>query len=405
MRGMPKIVLERLKRKPLADQQDRQSAIDNRQPLHPDANLLAAFVEKTLAGRERTQVLNHLAQCAECRELASLTSPAEAVVAEPTRLRSRRGWSIWPALRWGALAAALGAVAIIVVVHSYPRKRQTIAPRPASAEPKQQVSLMAAASPPVAMETKSIRTLSRGREMSKRERSSSVGATPSPPPLAKPAFETPAASGGTSNVTAGAVSRGGAATLSASAEARPVSKDLRATQVVEDLAPSSALSLHHLPLPFSERGGGKGGAATASVRAESQQARLSSMAFRGELAPTPAQPAALWTISPDGKLQRSDDGGSTWKDVPVDDKVTFRVIRAVGRDVWAGGSGGALYRSSNDGAIWTRVNLSSAGSSTTETILSITVSPPDLQHITVTTVAGQQWTTEDSGQHWQKEAR
>jgi photosystem II stability/assembly factor-like uncharacterized protein len=124
------------------------------------------------------------------------------------------------------------------------------------------------------------------------------------------------------------------------------------------------------------------------------------MAFRGELENAVAQPAALWTISPDGKLQRSDDGGKTWEEVRVDDKVTFRVIWAVGRDVWAGGSGGALYHSSNGGATWTRVDLSSGGSPTTETIVSIISASADLQRITVRTEAGEEWTTEDGGRHW-----
>ena len=139
------------------------------------------------------------------------------------------------------------------------------------------------------------------------------------------------------------------------------------------------------------------------MRAKSQQAKLSSMAFRGGAASAVAQPAALWSISRSGKVQRSDDRGKTWEEVRIDDRVTFRVIQAVGRDVWAGGSGGALYHSSDDGVIWTRVNLSSDGSPTTETIVAIISSTRDLEHITVRTVSGQQWTTEDGGQHWQRE--
>jgi photosystem II stability/assembly factor-like uncharacterized protein len=139
------------------------------------------------------------------------------------------------------------------------------------------------------------------------------------------------------------------------------------------------------------------------MRAKSYPAGSAGTALGGELKSAVAQPAALWTISPGGKVQRSDDGGKTWEEVRVDEGVTFRVIQAVGRDVWAGGSGGALYHSSDDGVIWTRVNLSSDGSPTTETIVAIISSTRDLEHITVRTVSGQQWTTEDGGQHWQRE--
>jgi photosystem II stability/assembly factor-like uncharacterized protein len=129
------------------------------------------------------------------------------------------------------------------------------------------------------------------------------------------------------------------------------------------------------------------------------------MAFHAERAGAVARPAALWNISPDSKLQRSDDGGRTWEEVLIDDKVTFRAIQALGRDVWAGGSGGVLYHSNDGGATWTRVNLTSDGRPITETIVSIIALSPDLQHMTVTTAAGERWTTEDSGRHWQKEAR
>jgi photosystem II stability/assembly factor-like uncharacterized protein len=127
------------------------------------------------------------------------------------------------------------------------------------------------------------------------------------------------------------------------------------------------------------------------------------MAFREGAASAMAQPTALWTISSGGKVQRSGDGGKTWEEVRVDDKVTFRVIQAMGRDVWAGGSGGALYHSSDGGATWTRANMSSGGNPATETIVALISSSRDLQNITVRTESGEQWTTEDGGQHWQRE--
>jgi photosystem II stability/assembly factor-like uncharacterized protein len=139
------------------------------------------------------------------------------------------------------------------------------------------------------------------------------------------------------------------------------------------------------------------------MRANSYQAGTAGMALRGGVAGAVARPAALWTISPAGKVERSNDKGKTWEEVHIDDTVTFRVIQAMGRDVWAGGSGGALYRSSDGGAIWKRVSLSSDGSPATEAIVTIILSKPDLEHITVRTVSGEWWTTEDGGQHWQRE--
>jgi photosystem II stability/assembly factor-like uncharacterized protein len=139
------------------------------------------------------------------------------------------------------------------------------------------------------------------------------------------------------------------------------------------------------------------------MRTKSQPVGATGTAFPKEAESAVAKPAALWTISPSGKVQQSNDGGKTWAEVRVDDRVTFRVIHAMGREIWAGGSGGALYHSSDGGAIWTRINLSSGGSPTTETIVVITSSSHDPQRIMVRAVTGEQWTTEDGGQHWQRE--
>src|ERR1700674_126142 len=38
---------------------------------HPDANVLAGFAEKSLTERERVQVMDHLGQCLDCREVVS----------------------------------------------------------------------------------------------------------------------------------------------------------------------------------------------------------------------------------------------------------------------------------------------------------------------------------------------
>jgi Putative zinc-finger len=42
---------------------------------HPEANLLAAFAEQTLSATEREGVLQHLALCADCREVIALAVP------------------------------------------------------------------------------------------------------------------------------------------------------------------------------------------------------------------------------------------------------------------------------------------------------------------------------------------
>ena len=71
--------------------------------VHPDPDLLAAFAEKSLNDRERSQVLQHLADCADCRDVVSLAMPEIESTPAPGAESSR--WLSWPVLRWGALAA------------------------------------------------------------------------------------------------------------------------------------------------------------------------------------------------------------------------------------------------------------------------------------------------------------
>jgi hypothetical protein len=139
-----------------------------------------------------------------------------------------------------------------------------------------------------------------------------------------------------------------------------------------------------------------------------------------------------WTISASGALQRSIDQGKSWQTVNVyanalvganfsaaaaaprakvkeADKAlkrelatpTFRAVAATGSDVWAGGSGGALYHSADAGNHWLRVLPAAAGASLTGDIISLDFA--DMQHGTVSTSTPEVWTTGDGGQTWQKQ--
>ena len=140
-----------------------------------------------------------------------------------------------------------------------------------------------------------------------------------------------------------------------------------------------------------------------------------------------------WAITAAGVLQRSFDQGSTWQDVDVNaspafdrletfavakssrkqmaevDKkdqkkeaaLTFRAVAASGPDVWAGGSGGALYHSVDAGTHWTRILPFSSGIVLTGDIISL--ESPDAQRCKVTTSTSEVWITTDDGQTWQKQ--
>ena len=98
---------------------------------HPEADLLTAFVEHSLADSERARMLEHLAHCTDCREIVMLALPATETVAITTSSRRvRNRWFNWPVLRWGVVAAGIIAVASIGMVQYRQRtlKSETLAP-------------------------------------------------------------------------------------------------------------------------------------------------------------------------------------------------------------------------------------------------------------------------------------
>ena len=142
-------------------------------------------------------------------------------------------------------------------------------------------------------------------------------------------------------------------------------------------------------------------------------------------------PGPLWTISSTGALRRSVDQGKTWQEVDMnanpaalttasveiaanvprskaksaDKDLTrqpaFRALAAAGAEVWAGGSGGALYHSADAGNHWTRVVPAAAGTMLTGDITSLEF--PDPQHGKLLTSTSEVWATSDGGQTWSKQ--
>jgi hypothetical protein len=117
MTEIPNIVRDRLKAAQAGD--------------HPDANLLTAFAEQALPDRERIQVLEHVARCADCRDVLALVTPPMASTTVPghkdTASARKVSWLGWPMLRWGALAACVVVVGTAVLVRHDLRRSQTVA--------------------------------------------------------------------------------------------------------------------------------------------------------------------------------------------------------------------------------------------------------------------------------------
>ncbi len=109
MTELPRIVRERLRMQASA-----------RVELHPDADLLTAFCERTLTENERQQVVAHLALCADCRDAVALAAPPqtmEAASGKPGHPSPGYGWT-----HWFALAASV--VVVAAAITQIPRSTQ-----------------------------------------------------------------------------------------------------------------------------------------------------------------------------------------------------------------------------------------------------------------------------------------
>lgn len=469
MAELPKIVLRKLRRRSAgSDSTVTPGALE-----HPDANLLASFAEQKLTERERLPLMNHLAECAECREHVALAFPLpEAQTPGTQSTNSARGQSAWarwpaglrwPALllgrsgRWLALSVVLGTVLMVVLVR-----------RPVSLRVKQRlisankVASVSTAVPPGANHaeiaaadrskleanlgeqparayTVMPKTVPGSRLAGHRNLSTSKNPTALVPAPAA-AFRAGNAGSEKKEVrqsfldTQGRLTGGGRVHAGSAPRvlATPPPPAAVASSGVSQTSPrepghqaetgvgrppsgqkAAAQAPRSAPISTEAEAGPRDELRARESRSRSALemapgAELSALRANGSLPVNgknaPPQFNARWSISRAGNVERSLDGGKTWEEVRVGDgSSAFRVLVADGPEVWAGGSRGALYHSADDGARWVRVSLTADHAGVTEAIISIDFADP--KHVTVVTEAGERWTTQDGGEHWEKQSQ
>lgn len=399
MAEVPRIVRERLR---------SQAAVGE----HPDANLLSAFAEHGLNEQEREQVLDHLSRCAECREVVALSAPPQveeerlvaAAVAGRASARASRSWWRSPIVHWSALTAA--ALVVLVAVGTRMRLRQEYsasAPAIAKYEPaeKQIASVPATvAAPPQQKEPQKLAETVRaprhaetvnapkpmgavsGGKVATRGgaaasiRANNASAAPAPPPEQRK-LQSPEAPDYSSGATDGPPLEKERKIDQAQVKAVP-GPSAAARQAVE-AADSAGVAAHAAaPAPKSE-------AAVLSQRSGASFGKRASLSPR-------------WSVSDSGALQRSFDGGRSWKEVTVAEGVNFRAVAVVVNDVWAGGSGGALFHSADGGEHWARVRVRANGRTPSGDIVRVEFA--DAQNGVAATSTGESWRTSDAGLTW-----
>jgi len=433
MTELPNIVRERLKAAPVG--------------LHPDPNLLTAFAEQALSDRERTQVLDHLSRCADCRDVVALATPptqSAAVVAGMDTGHARNApWFGWPTLRWGALAACVVIVGTAVLMQrnvkmpsapSYAQKDATPAGDPLremapltsadtvalgqkNSEPRidkrsatqhaatrdEPVELRQQLALPATTFAKRGKQLNEegyafsGAPTTKLQVHTGMVSPPRPVPAQPARADEPqdllSKERNAADAARAAAPKAASETVEVEASAAPVATPHGSVEKDEALGKAKRSSSAQYD------------ALVATEPASPTDKTLVSAEVRGKLGAEQLYrhraEVARWTISSDGQLQHSLDSGKTWQPVAVAERATFRALSANGPDLWVGGPAGLLYHSTDAGGHWIQVKPAAHGSTLTAAIAAIEFT--DLQHGKLTTSTGEIWLTSDAGLTWRNQ--
>ena len=411
MEQVPKIVRQRLQAVAKAK-------------VHPDPDLLAGFAEKSLSQGERNQVLGHLGQCGDCRDVVLLAGAEPAFVAASTQ-PARLPWLRWPVLRWGTAAACVVIVSAAVMLrHEHLERTPSLASfdrtAPVVASPKpaaegqtspgdKEAANIAAQSQQSGPALPALAREAKRPAQSRNGKGGRIASSPAPDGIRRYAESTvtktapaPPSPGGTDVdqpeqalqaqrdevEVSGAAATVNTETVAVTAQAGPVTTDLA------ELAPERAKDAKEPQLKS------KASSASAIV-AGANNYKLSTSGARNDLALQKRFTLApRWTLSPDGVLERSMDAGRTWETISVPATSALRALAAVGPDIWVGGAAGALYHSSDMGRHWVAITPAADGKPLTADIIGVTFT--DAAHGKLTTANEETWTTSDAGQSWQK---
>jgi hypothetical protein len=347
---------------------------------HPDADLLTAYGENSLGATERQRVSEHVAACAECREVLFLAQPEleqAQVVAKPAPLR-RFGW-----MAWASVAAVIVVVGSAVVIQ---QERVKNIEQPITVgsdtkpEPIQQDKSATVQAPKAPVRTREQDTIAKS---------------------AKPALimaPVPGIAAPTTRETAGIdqkqkddlLKSGVAANERGQQNAQGVNAGNQIPSGPGNTANANVTNVYTAQN-------------TAPAAAPMQKARKTEAA-RDALVPSTAFGYSLdagarrelgrahWRISKTGGIERSylDD---EWKPVLAGAGVRFRVVSVVRNVVWAGGNHGALYVSRDGGTNWAPVTIDS-----TADVVSIQFG--DEVNGKIQTSDGETWKTTDGGNSW-----
>jgi Putative zinc-finger len=405
---------------------------------HPSADVLTAFLEQSLSGNELERLIGHLAHCADCRQVVFLASdadlaeqpvqekqkelvaaamrrftPALTRVEAPQHLASAPPAEVSPPRRRFRWSWTVAAMAVVLIASGVLVKRHWVltssAPKPVTiasntSAPPQMATQPSPATPSTALSSKQ----SAAPETA--FKTAQANPAQAKPEQAKPEQAKPVPSSAEQELKVDAMARAeqharaGIATAmipppSATGAAGTTEEAGKATAPAVaggaiKRAPSAMLATNAASAPMVEQQQRQ--AAPAQPAASLPGGMMNKKAAISPARVVPSQ----WRITPEGHLERA-IVPDTWTRVLPDDAISFHAVAVVGGDVWAGGSGGALFHSSDGGKTWHKILLVAPPVVETGTIVSLEFR--DSMHGVATTEGGARWSTSDAGVIWAKQ--
>ena len=342
---------------------------------HIDAETLAAWTDGALDARERAAAEAHAAGCARCQQLLAAmvrTQPASEVPKSPWRM---------PSLAWLVpLTAAATALAIWVAV-----------PRPS----RVQVSTGETTVDELAPAARSGRSLPPPPDEPAATTRDQI-ARPDEP--RRPAALQKSAPGLTESDSANRVPPKASAflkdTKQESVEAKATTPTIAESANVAPATPAAGGAAAAPALPPASARAVPRAAAEAGARMETAAAP-SRMAFAAglDVIVVSSNPSTRFRLLPGGGVQRSADGGSTWRTEVTGATDTLRGGSSPSPSVcWLIGRAGMVLLSI-DGRTWRRITFP-------ETVDLLSIVATDQDSATVTTADGRSFVTVDGGQTW-----
>lgn len=402
---------------------------------HPDADLLAGFAEQTLLPTEREGVLAHLSTCAECREVVALAQPEAAELAAPQPTGVKRSWWALPSFQYGAVAAALAAVAVGLMLLREPERPAAVAKlegnQPASvAEPPQQAKNDAGgavpgvdASAPAGTKTDAKATTPSARKEAWQAINGSVSGAAgagsgaavssaigymadkqSSDAYAQSRRQEKDAAAGTVSVEAISTH---ATTAEVAAMEAKVKDETAAAKAGEREKPQQAANANAQPEARSDAPAAsasnevlvagaaparQGKGRTAQLPPPPAASPMDSLALRSVMSKSAAQP---WRVE-NGRLGRYDASRGVYDDVSVPGAAKLSVVGFLANEVWVGGEDGTLFYSNDQGAHW--IPVSTGGWSKDAKFAGLT--PTARQSVEVYLSNGERWRSANGGASW-----